>query len=208
VLERAGGNGRKFPDPEVVATIAGGVGRGRIKKTEGRTGMPRWVTVLIGGLACVSLAEPFALSLLDHDVPLDCAGGTLTLVGSTAFGPVPQEAAGSYEKTCTDAHFVLDLNGSVEGLRALDDAGRELTTQNGAGMRIRTVRTCLRSPTAKEGNRALGYSELGSASGRENLLLLRIDGHEATLQGANYGAYPFWQTEYAYTYGQPTADSS
>ena len=44
----------------------------------------------------------------------------------------------------------------------------------------------------------LGYSELGAASGRENLLLLRIDGHEATLEGADYGAYPFWETEYVH----------
>ncbi|QUH04940.1 substrate-binding domain-containing protein [Saccharopolyspora erythraea] len=54
---------------------------------------------------------------------------------------------------------------------------------------------------------ALGYSEVGAAAGRDDLLLVRIDGHPATLEGADYGAYPFWETEYAYTYGEPKADS-
>jgi phosphate transport system substrate-binding protein len=54
---------------------------------------------------------------------------------------------------------------------------------------------------------ALGYSEVGAASGRRDLLLVRIDGHQATLGGADHGAYPFGETEYAYTYGEPRADS-
>lgn len=54
---------------------------------------------------------------------------------------------------------------------------------------------------------ALGYSEGGAASARDDLLLVRIGGHAATLEGADYGAYPFWETEYAYTYGEPEADS-
>jgi phosphate transport system substrate-binding protein len=54
---------------------------------------------------------------------------------------------------------------------------------------------------------ALGYSELGSATEREDVLLLRIDGIAPTLEGADHDAYPFWETEYAYTYGEPEADS-
>lgn len=54
---------------------------------------------------------------------------------------------------------------------------------------------------------AIGYSEVGAASARRDLLLLRIDGHQATLEGADHGAYPFWETEYAYTYGEPPANS-
>jgi phosphate transport system substrate-binding protein len=52
---------------------------------------------------------------------------------------------------------------------------------------------------------AIGYSEVGAASGREDLLLVRIGGHQATLEEADRGAYPFWETEYAYayTYGEP-----
>jgi phosphate transport system substrate-binding protein len=54
---------------------------------------------------------------------------------------------------------------------------------------------------------AIGYSEVGAASDREGLLLVRIDGHRATLDAADRGAYPFWETEYAYAYGEPQADS-
>ncbi|MFI1965692.1 PstS family phosphate ABC transporter substrate-binding protein [Streptomyces pathocidini] len=54
---------------------------------------------------------------------------------------------------------------------------------------------------------ALGYSEVGAAADRDDLRLVRIDGHRADLAGADRGAYPFWQTEYAYTYGEPAADS-
>lgn len=54
---------------------------------------------------------------------------------------------------------------------------------------------------------ALGYSELGNAGGRKDLLLVRIGGQQATLEGVTHTAYPFWETEYAYTYGEPKADS-
>ncbi|MBW4721259.1 PstS family phosphate ABC transporter substrate-binding protein [Saccharothrix obliqua] len=54
---------------------------------------------------------------------------------------------------------------------------------------------------------AIGYSEAKAAAERADLRLVRIDGHPATLDGADRGAYPFWETEYAYTYGEPPADS-
>ncbi|WP_059008785.1 substrate-binding domain-containing protein [Streptomyces specialis] len=55
---------------------------------------------------------------------------------------------------------------------------------------------------------ALGYSAVGEAADAgDGLLLVRIDGQEATLEAADHGAYPFWETEYAYTYGEPDADS-
>ena len=54
---------------------------------------------------------------------------------------------------------------------------------------------------------ALGYSEVSAAAGRDDVLLVRIGGHAATLDDADHGAYPFWETEYAYTVGQPAADS-
>lgn len=66
---------------------------------------------------------------------------------------------------------------------------------------------------------ALGYSELGAASGHANVLRVSIDGQpvagagegedlqRAALDAAEHGAYPFWETEYAYTYGQPQSDS-
>ncbi|MFD9962320.1 PstS family phosphate ABC transporter substrate-binding protein [Amycolatopsis sp. NPDC059020] len=54
---------------------------------------------------------------------------------------------------------------------------------------------------------ALGYAELGGITGRDDLVPVRIDGHPATLDGAVHAAYPFWETEYAYTYGEPKAGS-
>jgi phosphate transport system substrate-binding protein len=54
---------------------------------------------------------------------------------------------------------------------------------------------------------ALGYSELGAASGRTGLLPARIGGHPATVAEADHGTYPFWETEYGYTYGEPGASS-
>ncbi|MET7406072.1 substrate-binding domain-containing protein [Streptomyces parvulus] len=54
---------------------------------------------------------------------------------------------------------------------------------------------------------ALGHSEVGAASAHTGVRQVRIDGYPATLEGADEGAYPYWQTEIAYTYGEPPADS-
>ncbi len=54
---------------------------------------------------------------------------------------------------------------------------------------------------------ALGYSELGAATDRDNLALVRIDGHPAAVVDADNGTYPFWETELGYTHGDPEAHS-
>jgi ABC-type phosphate transport system substrate-binding protein len=54
---------------------------------------------------------------------------------------------------------------------------------------------------------ALGHSEVGAATAHAGIQPVRIDGYPATLEGVDGGAYPYWQTEYAYTYGEPPADS-
>ncbi len=54
---------------------------------------------------------------------------------------------------------------------------------------------------------ALGHSEVGAATAQDGVEEVRIDGYPATLEGADEGAYPYWQTEFAYTYGEPPADS-
>jgi ABC-type phosphate transport system substrate-binding protein len=61
--------------------------------------------------------------------PLDCATGTLTLVRSTAFKPVLQEAAEAYKSTCPGATFTIETQSSGAGLRMLDGAGKA----NGSG---------------------------------------------------------------------------
>lgn len=68
-----------------------------------------------------------------------------------------------------------------------------------------TTREVLDTVAATPG--ALGYSEAGAAAGRRGVLAMRIGGHRATLEDADHGAYPFWETEYAYTYGEPAAGS-
>ncbi|MET9778420.1 substrate-binding domain-containing protein [Streptomyces sp. NPDC006367] len=54
---------------------------------------------------------------------------------------------------------------------------------------------------------ALGYSEAALAAAHEGVRPVRIDGYPATLEGADQGAYPYWETEIAYTYGEPPAGS-
>jgi phosphate transport system substrate-binding protein len=63
----------------------------------------------------------------------------------------------------------------------------------------------LRAVAATPG--ALGYSEVGAAARNDDLVLVRIDGHPATIEEADRGEYPFWETEYGYTYGEPAARS-
>ncbi|WP_419996330.1 substrate-binding domain-containing protein [Streptomyces boninensis] len=54
---------------------------------------------------------------------------------------------------------------------------------------------------------ALGYAETGAATARRDVRPVRIGGQAATLAGADHRAYPFWETEYAYTYREPPAGS-
>ncbi|MFC7587947.1 substrate-binding domain-containing protein [Nonomuraea antimicrobica] len=315
-LERAPDNtsgSLKFEDPRIVGGIKGGVGSGGIRETKSRTGTSWRATALIGFLVVI-IALQLGTYLRRDSIPLDCATGTLTLTGSTAFDPVLREAAASYRRTCPGAGFAFELQGSGVGIRALDEAGRKnasvnndrlafsdgpkaegfpkllprpialslftlviskeagvqdlsldqikqiyderVTTWKELGGNDQPVRfvdrhsdsgtrkafeqkilgegepgdtsdDCLkRRPDAPPGivrcvrgstddvldavantPGAIGYSEVGAAFARSDLLTVRINGHRATPEAADYGAYPFWETEYAYTYGEPKADS-
>ncbi|GAA4004918.1 substrate-binding domain-containing protein [Streptomyces marokkonensis] len=70
---------------------------------------------------------------------------------------------------------------------------------------VNKTQTLLNTVTSTPG--ALGYSEVGLAEAHKDVRQVRIDGYPATLEGADQGAYPFWETEIAYTYGEPPADS-
>ncbi|MGH3767856.1 MAG: PstS family phosphate ABC transporter substrate-binding protein [Pseudonocardiaceae bacterium] len=239
----------------------------------------------------------------------------LALTGSTAFKPVLQEAANSYKHSCPGAGFTIENQGSGDGLRKLDKAGKantsgspnmlafsdgakgdgypqllprpiafslftlvinkqagvqdlsldqirelyagHITNWMGVGGNNQPVRLVSRDPdsgtrrtfqqrilggtrepgsnsddceevapgalpgvvrcerkttdevtgTVARTSGAIGYSDVGDASGRDDLLLVRIGGHQALLPEADHGAYPFWETEYAYTYTEPRADS-
>lgn len=57
---------------------------------------------------------------------------------------------------------------------------------------------------------AIGYSEATKAGGHRDagrLVKLRIDGREPTAEGVEEAGYPYWQTEFAYTYGEVPAGS-
>lgn len=54
---------------------------------------------------------------------------------------------------------------------------------------------------------AIGHSEVSNAATVKDVVKVRIDRIPATLDGVQRGRYPYWQTEYAYTYGEPPADS-
>lgn len=305
VLERAGNNGLQFAEPEIVGTVSGG-GDGKILKTKGQTGTPRWVVALVCFLLMIGLAEPFLLDVAGEDpAPLDCASGELTVVGSTAFRSVLAEARDSYQKSCPEAEIALRLDNSHEGLRTLNgtpggvlafsdgpkgdrmpalvprpmalllftvvidpDTGvHDLTSAQlrdvfagkvsnwrelgGNDLPVRIVDResasgtratfeerilggvrepgentddCVSAPRGevarcrRDGTRelldtvartpgAIGYGELMAAQRRDDVQLVHIDGQPASLRAIEEGAYPFWQTEYAYTRGVPPADS-
>lgn len=319
VLERAPDNNRsdprKFDAPQVVGGIKGGVGTGGIRETQSRTGMPPATIALICFLVLISLAQlTGSIFFTTKATPLDCATGNLTLTGSTAFAPALRDAADKYQKTCPGATFDLQPIGSAQGIRRLDDVGREqgpgspdmlafsdgkkedghpqllprtisfiiftLVINEKAGVRDLTLEQikrlyagtirnwkdvggndqpvrlvgryegsgsrntfqkkvlgewepgvtsedCKTKSSSASGNvircerasteellktvagtdGAIGYSEVGDASRHKDLRLVLIDSHPATLDAAEQGAYFFWETEYAYTYAEPLADS-
>jgi phosphate transport system substrate-binding protein len=298
-----------YDDPQVVGGIKGGVGGGQIQVTRARTGAPKRTIALVVFLMMLVVGQLFVFLRNNAGTPLDCATGRLTLVGSTAAGPVLREAAGTYAKTCDGATFALDLGSSGVGLEKLntarsaemiafsdgpkpdlypglvprplalflftlvvnEDAGvhnlsiariREIyqgrytnwseiggndvpillvsrNTQSGtrttfqkrilAGVREEATNSndcrdrdpggkagplrCERGSTgdlldvvAKQPG-AMGYSELGAATGRTGVALVTIGESRATSGAADQGAYPFWETEFGYTYGEPPATS-
>ncbi|MGY0061678.1 substrate-binding domain-containing protein [Streptomyces sp. LZ34] len=58
---------------------------------------------------------------------------------------------------------------------------------------------------------AIGYTELKAAKDRadqrKDIRLLHLDGQKPSIGAVRDEAYPFWEPEYAYTYGAPPANS-
>ncbi|MFH0519286.1 hypothetical protein ACHBTE_19200 [Streptomyces sp. M41] len=57
---------------------------------------------------------------------------------------------------------------------------------------------------------ALGYSEAAVVAGHggaDRFVKVAIDGRQPTAEGVEETNYPYWQTEFAYTYGEPPAGS-
>lgn len=305
--------GEEFETPQVIGGIKGGVGSGGIQETKNRTGPPLQAVSLVCFLMLVIIAQ-FTVSITrDEAAALDCAKGELTLIGSTAFQPVLEDAVTAYKKTCPETVFHIETEGSGRGVRRLDTEGskdpgllafsdgsvsdgypmlvrrpiafslfslvankqagvsnlnkeqieqifagqipkwdddsvdggnqpvRLVDREAGSGTRnafeervlggnstagensedcetlkggkYKGVIRCRRGTTKEvldtvaTTDGAIGYSEIGLALARKDLVRVTIDGHPATLKEADQGAYPFWETEYAYTYGEVEADS-
>ncbi|WBB57723.1 substrate-binding domain-containing protein [Streptomyces sp. WMMC500] len=68
--------------------------------------------------------------------------------------------------------------------------------------------TMLDTVAARPGG--IGYSEaagVGDHPGSGSLVKVKMDGRDPTVKGVEDAGYPYWQTEYAYTYGDPPAGS-
>jgi len=302
-----------YAPPKVACTIKGGVSGGKIQETRSRTGTPKRVIALIVFLVGIVIAQLVVFTQSNNGAPIDCAQGHVSVTGSTAFAPIVQEAAKSYQDLCPGATFAFDMRGSGEGLQFLDQAGRDgkadgqltfsdgekpsgmpallprpiafvlftlvvngdtgvsdltidqikqiyqgkisnwqeiggknlpirLISRNpGSGTRNAFQRRVLggerepgtnsddcrtRDPGSPDGvvrcardstdavlrtvattPGAMGYSELGAATGSKGLTVIRIGGHPATVAEADHNAYPFWETEFGYSVGEPPANS-
>ncbi|MFB8024690.1 MULTISPECIES: substrate-binding domain-containing protein [unclassified Streptomyces] len=81
----------------------------------------RIITVAL--TTCVVTLAAIIVVRDDSPPPMDCARGTLTVTGSTAFGPVMEELKQTYEDECEGSVIMLDIHGSNSGVRKLDAAG-------------------------------------------------------------------------------------
>lgn len=70
---------------------------------------------------------------------------------------------------------------------------------------VKDTQALLRSVSRTTG--ALGHAELSAALATPGVVRVRIDGIAAEADGAAQNGYPYWQTENAYSYGEPPADS-
>ncbi|WP_084497487.1 substrate-binding domain-containing protein [Nocardia amamiensis] len=119
ILQRSDGTG-SYPDP----VLRGGIKGGGIIETHSRTGISRMMIALTVFLVSVIIVQLVMIRLEPEPTPLGCASGKLTVIGSSAFGPVIQEAAEQYRKRCTGAEFAFAFDGTESGLEQLAKTGR------------------------------------------------------------------------------------
>ncbi|MBF6348925.1 substrate-binding domain-containing protein [Nocardia flavorosea] len=116
-LERTAGTG-DYPEPTMQGVVTGG----GITKTQGRSGASLLMLVLTGFLVTV-IAAMAVLDIVESDAaPSGCATGRLTVVGSTAFARVVEEAGDLYERTCPGSDIDYEFEGSERGMARVDDA--------------------------------------------------------------------------------------
>ncbi|QLI99711.1 substrate-binding domain-containing protein [Streptomyces sp. NEAU-sy36] len=81
----------------------------------------RGITIML--TVCVVTLAAIVVARDDTPPPIGCEKGTLTVVGSTAFEPVAQEAAKKYEQDCQGSVITVDAHGSTAGTRELAAEG-------------------------------------------------------------------------------------
>ncbi|MFJ1730889.1 PstS family phosphate ABC transporter substrate-binding protein [Streptomyces sp. NPDC088254] len=110
--------------------VTGGIRDGEVKRNQSTTvddTLPlfsrpaRLITVLF--TVCVITLASIIVLRSDVSPPIGCAAGTLTVTGSTAFGPAAERLAESYENACPGSDITVDEHGSTAGIRELDAAG-------------------------------------------------------------------------------------
>lgn len=104
--------------------VGGRIKEGRIRNNEKFRRPSNRMLGLIGSLLAMLMLQSFGVQLWrDDPLPRGCAEGNLTIVGSTAFKPVAQDAGKAYQGDCRDAHVTVEAQGSGRGTKTLIDAG-------------------------------------------------------------------------------------
>lgn len=120
-------SGKPAGERERIEQPEGKILRGKINKERPRTGpipiSPRALVALLVPVALIGVIVGQLATQPTATVPVaeSCTGGSLTLIGSTAFAPVATTIAGAYAKACPAARISVapDSNGSVFGLTTL-----------------------------------------------------------------------------------------
>ncbi|WP_328404090.1 PstS family phosphate ABC transporter substrate-binding protein [Nocardia sp. NBC_00403] len=120
ILQRSDGTG-EYRAP----VLQGGIKGGTVTETQSRTGASRVMLALTAFLVLVIVVQLVVAAVEPDPTPLDCAAGKLTLVGSSAFAPVIQDAAVQYRKRCTGAEFTFAFEGTERGLDRLIEEGKD-----------------------------------------------------------------------------------
>ncbi|WP_043655117.1 substrate-binding domain-containing protein [Nocardia thailandica] len=114
VLHRTAGTGEPA-EPELVCTLR----NGQIEKTTSNDRPSAKLLALTSFLAVVVVAQGVLAINTRTAPPVDCASGSLRVVGSTAIAPAIGKAADLYAATCTEAAFHREFTGTEDGLIAV-----------------------------------------------------------------------------------------
>jgi phosphate transport system substrate-binding protein len=106
------------------------------------------------------------------------------------------------------AERVLNGPGTKTEINVPPPTTRDCAALNGNGpgsCEVDSTQALLQTVASTPG--ALGVSEVSNAAATDEVAQVRIGQIPPTLSGVEDGKYPYWQTEIAYTFGEPPADS-